>query len=605
MRTVEKFMNFHSGPILGADTSPVTHSAVSLGKDGSVRLYDYRNKKMVFKSHYPSGGSFIRYLPKSINGYGDTIIAGFEDGVLRIVSHDQISSPEVKFSLHYVFKAHKLPIRDIVFSYETDYFATTCSDKTVFFFHIKKLEGYEVTPRFNRQSVLVKPLGFVNLEQSVKSLSFIPDEEGVKSNGEIRCLVVFDEGELATLRIPTQKKIDSNISFEYQSDEVKIIGWKFSVPEVKIAAPVKKETDVKEGKAEEPAVAPVEVIKPIGPILQIQMSSLFQRVLFTEAGNFIAVVTNNVGQSEVRLCKLSTPNISRLLLVHSMPISDVKFSKSGKFLLFGGKDGMACLRKFQFDDVLIRESDQGHEIYQNESKTNESIVSEGNSVENYWNGFAHDCQRGSVTGISNSFDDSYMVTSGLDGGLVFWRNISQQISHVDGLLILILESNFQTETAPVQARQEDDEEEEDVVVSKPKIDNTVIDIVDPQYYTIQEERMKSELDREIQNAEVKKQVTRLYVQDLRTEFLKIIAENESANPDWRLPRDSLIVDSDLASDIGLFTLTIEKVTQVKIETVHKDMKWISEKERIGLEKMKAKFLDDIYIDRIEISSFRV
>lgn len=130
-----------------------------------------------------------------------------------------------------------------------------------------------------------------------------------------------------------------------------------------------------------------------------------------------------------------------------------------------------------------------------------------------------------------------------------------------------------------------------------KIDITE-DITDPNSYSIQEDKIKSEKDRELDEAEIKKQVTRNYIQDLRTEFLKLINENDAAKVEWQLPRTQFSVDSTLHADI-------ERETSEKIENVKKDLQWISEKETIGLEKLKRKFLDDVVTESIEIKAFRV
>lgn len=50
---------------------------------------------------------------------------------------------------------------------------------------------------------------------------------------------------------------------------------------------------------------------------------------------------------------------------------------------------------------------------------------------------------------------------------------------------------------------------------------------------------------------------------------------------------------------------IEKDTVEKIETVKKELAWISAKESLANEKLQRKFLDPIQTERIEVSSFQV
>jgi hypothetical protein len=124
------------------------------------------------------------------------------------------------------------------------------------------------------------------------------------------------------------------------------------------------------------------------------------------------------------------------------------------------------------------------------------------------------------------------------------------------------------------------------------------DITDALKYTIQEEKVKSENDREAEEAQNKKQLARSYIKNLRAEFIKVVSDNDnSANELWKLPRD------DFSVDVGLGSV-IEKETEYKIELLRKDMQWITERETIGLQKLKRKFLDDISTETIEIKAFR-
>jgi len=43
----------------------------------------------------------------------------------------------------------------------------------------------------------------------------------------------------------------------------------------------------------------------------------------------------------------------------------------------------------------------------------------------------------------------------------------------------------------------------------------------------------------------------------------------------------------------------------KLEEIEKEFAWINEKENLGLQKLKSKFLDPLKTERIVISSFNV
>jgi len=57
-------MKFHSKEVAGIVMNPIHHSMVSLGNDGSIKLYDYRSKKIIANGSYSSNGTVLRILPR-------------------------------------------------------------------------------------------------------------------------------------------------------------------------------------------------------------------------------------------------------------------------------------------------------------------------------------------------------------------------------------------------------------------------------------------------------------------------------------------------------------------------------------------------------------
>ncbi|KAI9363362.1 WD40-repeat-containing domain protein [Zopfochytrium polystomum] len=189
-RTVDRLLSFHSGAVVAADASPLRHSLLSLGSDGTLRLYDYQNKAVLFRQRFPCGGSSLTYLPDLLDVRGLTFAAGFSDGVLRIMSHEAIyDATNVELKLHYAFKPHKGSVSSIAISSDGGYLATTgAEDRCVFFFRLEPAagnaseddaftsgDGQQQPLVFGRGAVSVTPLGFVELEASATCVSFSPD----------------------------------------------------------------------------------------------------------------------------------------------------------------------------------------------------------------------------------------------------------------------------------------------------------------------------------------------------------------------------------------------------------------------------------------------
>ncbi|KAJ3223187.1 Cilia- and flagella-associated protein 44 [Clydaea vesicula] len=613
-RTVEKLIVFHSGPIAGSDTSPKFHSMVTLGVDGTLRVFSYLEKRMIGKVQYPNEGSCIQYMPLLIDGGGSTVIAGFSDGIIRIITFGKYTVANGhEFMLQEVFKPHKSRITKIIISEDCEYFATVAEDKTVFFFNIQNLYKPELSfstemidenyqPPYSKKLIKITPICFIETETPVNSISFSPDnhqnvnvleDDGTESQqermqesedveedsdnniGGRRLLMVLEDVGLMSMILPPTNSIDTSITYELSKDKFELIPWHFVVPDEK--KKVESES-IADEKVEEKVLGAsedreVKVVEEEKPELLIKENSPFQLVYYLEGGYFIGTIRNKKG---------------KLMYTHIAAVTDLKLSSSGKYLLFGGADGTAGIRKFRVEDILLKDAENSPLAKQfPDSSGNGTISGE------FWLGYAHDSSRGRIANLSNSFDDSFLVSVGADGGVVVWRNLMHEVKTVGKKLkntmnfeILIFSDGqneeFAKEETPDIDLEEDDEEEITISQERSKSKEefkieVVEDILDPNTYSIQEHKIKSEKDREIDEAEIKKQVTRNYIQDLRNEFLELLNQNEQVIPEWKLLRDSFSVDSDLRTDI-------EKETAEKIENLKKDQEWISEKESIGLHK---------------------
>nr|KAG5708675.1 hypothetical protein BaRGS_034892 [Batillaria attramentaria] len=109
----EKLMTYHAGPIMGCVTSPVTHLAASIGVDNSVRVFDYGQQKQLAEVHFNVGGTSILWAPQIVDSKGSTVVAGFEDGVVRILTVTKTSEDsrrrnksECEVALKQAFKPH-------------------------------------------------------------------------------------------------------------------------------------------------------------------------------------------------------------------------------------------------------------------------------------------------------------------------------------------------------------------------------------------------------------------------------------------------------------------------------------------------------------------
>ncbi|KAJ3023852.1 Cilia- and flagella-associated protein 44 [Thoreauomyces humboldtii] len=637
-RAADKVMSFHAGAIASVDSSPATHSMASLGTDGALVLHDYLSKTSVATAHYPGGGTAMSYLPEALDRYGCTLAAGFADGVLRIISHTLATSGSEPpdFKLQFVFKPHTAPITSIGISADGTYLATASSDNSVFFFKINAEAGNEdeAPPIFSNQTAEIIPLGFLTFDAAPVRISFSPDNhlnideiEPVDENqfeqdevtaddsSEIsgkRAFVVLASGQLLAVIVPEPESINNALSFQLTREVVQVKPWKLDVPPPAVVQKVTPLLDDGEANSADsvPPATPAGALEAKEESAQrvngrltsasrkshglvIDAGSPVTDVMYLEGGYFLLSMINKDGEAEIRACKFSTPKQSRLVLVYKSQFSDMRLSASGKYLLAGSTDGMTCIRKFRLEDILLYRWTGGHEAYSQYSQAFEKEIaqaavakasgkpskdySESNPdldvIEDtpgqYWFGHAHSSKTGKVASVVTTFDDSFFFTGGADGGLFVWRVQMERIK-----------------AAAIEAPGE-----------PTSIGSPVVDILEPTAYALQDAKIKSEKDRELEDAERKKQVTRQYIRELRNEFLKLVSENEKAAPGDQLPRESLTVDPDLRS-------AIEKETEKKIALVQKELEWISARESVIPDKLRKKFLDPLQTERLEIHAFR-
>ncbi|KAJ3417018.1 Cilia- and flagella-associated protein 44 [Chytridiales sp. JEL 0842] len=620
------------------------NNAEYLIQDTNGHLFKLDTKKRTTEKivSFHAGG-----VAASLDARGRSFAAGFTDGVLRILTHT-IVGPEttsVETTLHHAFKPHKAPITSIAISPDGSYLATLSEDRTAFFFKIDLIHPPkpDAAVLYSNKNVNVTPLGFLELESQPVTLTFSPDnhlhisefepqdadtasqedgstdesdsedeedeQNGDKETGK-KALLTLKDGSMVSLVVPPLDKVDTKMTYSLDKSLLAVSQWVFNVPpkpivkeEVKSGSKANLAEAASEAQGSAAAAKPSEPITPVekneeqSPAMMlatlrkdrglvIAADSPFNAVFYLEGGYFLAAVTNKFGEGEIRACKFGSPEKSRLLLVYKTSFTDIRLSLSGKYLVAGTIDGMVCLCKIKLEDMLLQKWDKGHEDYasysalpeapseiQQDVKGSSTIAPAKSDQGQYWIGHVHDCEKGRVNTVATTFDDSFLVSCGSDGGIFVWRNLREAVKKSEAI---------------------DADEMDNALTTSIAIE----DIVDPATYSIQESKVKSEKDRELHDAEIKKQATRNYISEVRAEYLRAIEEATIKAPEgFEVRRAEVQVDPYLRNDIE--TETTERIAMVK-----KELAWISEKESIGPNKLKKKFLDDVETEFITISSFR-
>ena len=129
----KRIWDFHSGRINSIDFSSSNEIVVTAGSDGTLRCWG--SKDVIPWAMYRHNVSccIARFIPSASNESNDNIIAGYEDGVIRLFElHDQ------KLALNQAFKPHQSMVNFISCSKDGKFIATVGIDKTVFILSYSK-----------------------------------------------------------------------------------------------------------------------------------------------------------------------------------------------------------------------------------------------------------------------------------------------------------------------------------------------------------------------------------------------------------------------------------------------------------------------------------
>ncbi|XP_067037270.1 cilia- and flagella-associated protein 44-like isoform X2 [Acropora muricata] len=586
----ERMYSYHAGPITGLDTSPVAHFVATTGADHTVRVYDYVSKKPMCQSKYNAGGSSLLWLPKKVDSSGTKLLAGFDDGVVRLLALNKVDPSQLRtkktklkheLNLDQVFKPHTKSVNALTIDEEGELLATGSDDCTVFFFTAG--ETY-------------KPIGFIETASPVVSLEWTKTRKKPKS-----LLISCRDGTVLDVEAPASGKYDTSKTYHLPLTNLKTKEYHFTSVKDKLrkaeeeARKAKEEEEMRKKKEEERArrrargLEDEEEEEKEGEKKeeeegeeeqkeeeeakeeQHQPGEIIRGFYYGNTAKFwVSMDGWDAGylyECEFDEGKKPVPaqgqEDTRDEPVRSIPVDNsddkpirsVCFSHSGKFLLLGMDDGVVRIHPLDGDKPGLEH------------------------LSSYWALNVHDNQHGGINHIKTSFDDKYVFTAGMEGNFFVFKFMDQAVK---GLKV----PHRVSIPSPKKLIGEEGEE----ILQK------IDDIDDPNYYSIELEKQKAEHDRMVKLAEEKKQNLRRKIGNLRRAFKELMNKNQKLPQHVQVTHDEFEIDPNLVEE--------QKVeVENKIELVRKEMAWEAEKHFIGLKKLQKRFKDDIECERIVLRAF--
>uniref|UniRef100_A0A9L0R5H1 Cilia- and flagella-associated protein 44 n=1 Tax=Equus caballus TaxID=9796 RepID=A0A9L0R5H1_HORSE len=577
----ECLFSFHSGAIEALALSPLTYLMATTALDCSVRIYDFASKTPLAQMRFKQGGTALAWVPLLVSYTGAQIIAGFEDGVVRILElydpkkltvfagRKRILDAEIR--LKQVFKPHTAHVTALAYERDGEILATGSKDQTVFFFEVEK--GY-------------KPIGYITTPGPVCQLLWSPS-----SHPESTLLIICENGYVLEAPLPTiEEEEEDHDVVSYEIKDMSIKCFHFSSVKSKILRLIelekrKKKKELREKEKEERRKQLAAEMGEDGekelqgkeeekeeeeeePLPQIFIPSTPCHILcgfYSGPGKFW-VSLGGYDAGFLYHCAFPPYDKSRdikeqrdepfdfrfLQDTEDNPIQAITFSINQDVMFCGMKNGAIRVYILSQNDLSLT------------------------NMADYWHFNMHDNNYGCVKGISASFDDRFLVTTGADSN-IFVFNVFSEFELKKATKAKVPSPRFGIETEPL-----------------PK------DIEDPKTYSIENARRKREHDKLMKEVEEIKAGKREQLKALRTEFWKLLEMNEELPKHMQFKRTDFDVDSKIRAEI-------DRKTVYKIQQVEKELGWEKEKHRIGLMKLQNRYKskpDDDYEDPKDVQAIK-
>ncbi|XP_038658265.1 cilia- and flagella-associated protein 44 [Scyliorhinus canicula] len=575
----ECMFSFHAGAIQAMDLSPLTYLMATTALDRTVRIYDFvRNKTMAIVK-YSQGGTALVWAPLALYPKGNMIVAGFEDGVIRIL---EIYNPqdlahvagrsevgEVEIRLKQAMKPHTAGVTAIAYDYNGEMFATGSKDNTVFFF----LTGNTYAP-----------VGYINVPGPVVSLEWSPPTH------ETTTLLIFCEnGYVVQTAYPELEDLDTTLTFEIPIPK-KYFRFKSIRSSIERNAEISRRQKIKDQKEKEkqerlqekkemaeenPELATEEEEEDEEeeeeeeeePLPMIYIPPEPNAILcgfYSEPGEFWLSVAGYDG-GYLYHCKFTEQRFNEdepikmkepfaFLAVEDAsenPIRQMAFNSEGNLLFCGMDNGAVRIYPLSFNDYDLK------------------------SMQIYWSLSIHDNDNGHIKRICISYDDQFLVTCGADGNIFAFSILPQED----------IAELMRGRQARVPSPRRD--------LATDKIAD---DIDDPNAYSLENAKKKAEMDLIMKLAEEKKAKKRHELHDLQDVFRELQSKNAELPEHVQLKKEDFELDHQIRKEV-------ERQIADRIKLVYKEMAWEQEKYHIGLQKLQSRFRNAVEFDSIVVRCF--
>ena len=229
-------LDFHAGKIMDVICSPENNAVVTIGHDGTTRLWDIINRSEIYTSGWQGHALCGSWAIRTGYNQGKIIACGFDTGIVRVLYLGPSS-----FELLISVKVHDAAVVKMQFSSNGKYLVTASADNSLFFFEIG-------------ESSALDPVALSVVPGKINSIEWDSTCDKV--------LCGLHSGEVIELIRPDKDKIDVSHSYEVPLAKTT---WKLRMMDFQKKKPV--EDDILAPPRRPGEAPPQEEEWPAAPIL--------------------------------------------------------------------------------------------------------------------------------------------------------------------------------------------------------------------------------------------------------------------------------------------------------------------------------------------------
>ncbi|XP_058463045.1 cilia- and flagella-associated protein 44 isoform X2 [Malaya genurostris] len=542
-----QLLKCHAGPIVSVQTSPTSQHVATLGADGRLFMYDYIERRMVFNHQFDSNGRAMQWLPVSLDPTGKVLVLGFEDGCIRFVTVnlDGTNRECPAVNLVQIMKSHSKAVTVLAINTRETILVSGSEDSSIFVHQFIRENSH----------VTIEPIGLVYTPSEVYSISWKP-------NFHTTAFIGCRHGQVLEVELPEEPVTYTDISYHLKSVDIRQLTFQSVKSEIKRNIRIAELEDLRQKKRAR-KMESLERVRIENPGVDIDENAFLED-----------------SEDEEELEPLYIPKIPNAVLWVQYTEENTLWLSMGGYdagfvyeYCFDDEDPVSCTSVYGAEDTEMNTYiyDSNYFIFgmSDGSIRVNRCKSDFRDLSDYWTLNMHYNLGGKVTGLAFSYDYRFLFSVGTDGNLFAYK--------------------WNADVIPIEP-----EKTKPLKIDEPCVD----DILDAEYLSLEEQKLKQESDRKAKVLNDKKNEILANVATYKKQFEALLARNEALPESQKIPMEAFSLDDRITEDL-------ERELQAEMDLVRRKTAFDVEKARLTGEKLRNFFLDELESIPAEIKAVNV